>query len=318
MKILVTGCAGFIGYHLCSKLLENKDLKIYGIDNLNNYYSVKLKKTRLNNLKLKKNFFFNKLNIVNFKKLETMFKKNKFKIVVNLAAQAGVRYSVVNPKEYVETNIMGFSNILELCRNYNVKEVYYASSSSVYGDQKKFPVKENVNLIPKNIYSLSKKNNEDIAQIYNNYYGLNAVGLRFFTVYGEWGRPDMLMLKYLLSFKKNKEFVLNNDGNHFRDFTYIRDVINILVKLIFLKKQKDNVYNICSNKPESVKKILNKLDELYGKPKIKKQKKLSIEVLKTHGSNFKIKKIIKFKKFTNLDQGLENLVLWAKDYLNKI
>ena len=258
------------------------------------------------------------MNIVNFKKLETIFKKNKFKIVINLAAQAGVRYSVVNPKEYVETNIMGFSNILELCRNYNVKEVYYASSSSVYGDQKKFPVKENVNLIPKNIYSLSKKNNEDIAQIYNNYYGLNAVGLRFFTVYGEWGRPDMLMLKYLLSFKKNKEFVLNNDGNHFRDFTYIRDVINILVKLIFLKKQKDNVYNICSNKPESVKKILNKLDELYGKPKIKKQKKLSIEVFKTHGSNSKIKKIIKFKKFTNLDQGLKNLVLWAKDYLNKI
>ena len=318
MKILVTGCAGFIGYHLCKRFLLNKKYKIYGVDNLNNYYSLKLKKLRIKKQNTKKNFFFHKVDISNFKKLETIFKKNKFDVIVNLAAQAGVRYSVENPREYVQTNILGFFNLLELCRNYEIKKIFYASSSSVYGDQKIFPVRENKNLVPKNIYSLSKKNNEDIAKIYNNYYGLKAVGLRFFTVYGEWGRPDMLMIKYLSCVNKKEKFILNNNGNHFRDFTYIDDVINILMKLIFTKKNKESIYNICSNKPESVNKILKILDRLYGKPKIKNQKRLSIEVLKTHGSNSKIKEITNYRKFTDIYTGLTNLVLWAKNYLNKI
>ena len=318
MKILVTGCAGFIGFHLSKKILENKKFHIVGIDNLNSYYSVKLKKLRLNLLKKNKNFFFHKLDISNYNDLHKIYKKNKFDIIINLAAQAGVRYSIINPKEYIQTNIVGFFNVLELSRTYNINQVFYASSSSVYGDHKLFPLKENQNLIPKNIYSFSKKNNEDIARIYHDTYGLNSVGLRFFTVYGEWGRPDMLMIKYLIAKKNKKKFILNNKGNHFRDFTYIKDVTNILTRLIFSKNKKKSVYNVCSNKPISVKSILKKLDKLYGKPNIIYEKKLAIEVLKTHGSNIEIKKITKFKNFTEIDKGIQNLVFWAKQFLNKI
>ena len=318
MKILITGCAGFIGFHLSKKILENKKFQIIGIDNLNSYYSVKLKKLRLNLLLKNKNFIFHKLDISNYNDLHKIYKKNKFDIIINLAAQAGVRYSITNPKEYIQTNIVGFFNVLELSRIYNINQVFYASSSSVYGDHKLFPLKENQNLIPKNIYSFSKKNNEDIARIYHDTYGLNSVGLRFFTVYGEWGRPDMLMIKYLIAKKNKKNFILNNKGNHFRDFTYIEDVTNILTKLILSKNKKKSVYNICSNKPISVKSILKKLDKLYGKPNIIYEKKLAIEVLKTHGSNSEIKKITKFKNFTEIDKGIQNLVFWAKQFLNKI
>jgi UDP-glucuronate 4-epimerase len=318
MKILITGCAGFIGFHLSKKILNKTNIKIVGLDNLNSYYSVKLKKLRLNLLKRNKNFNFYKIDISNYNQLKKIYRKHKFDLVINLAAQAGVRYSIINPKEYIQTNVTGFFNILELSRIFNIRKVFYASSSSVYGDHKKFPLKENQNLIPKNIYSFSKKNNEDIAKIYQETFGLNSVGLRFFTVYGEWGRPDMLMIKYLLAKKNKKNFLLNNKGNHFRDFTYINDVIDIFTKLIFSKKKKKQVYNICSNKPISVKMILKKLDNLYGKPKIINKKKLSIEVLKTHGSNSEIKKIVKLKKFTDIDDGIKNLVLWAKRYLDKI
>ncbi len=319
MKILVTGCAGFIGYHLCNELLKNSNVSIIGIDNLNSYYSVKLKKIRLKKLTKYRRFEFKKIDISNNQKLRVIFKKNKFDLIVNLAAQAGVRYSVENPREYFYSNMLGFFNILELSRIYRIKKVLYASSSSVYGEQKKFPLKENIDLNPKNIYSLSKKNNEEIAEIYKEYYGLNLIGMRFFTVYGEWGRPDMLMMKYMLAKYRNKKFLLNNKGNHYRDFTYIDDVIKIVIKLIFLKTKKINqIFNICSNRPESVKKILNKINDLYGKPKIKHQKRLSIEVLKTHGSNTEIKKVTNFKNFTSLDTGINNLVIWAKKYLKKI
>ena len=318
MKILITGCAGFIGFHLCKNLLKYSNFEVVGIDNLNSYYSLKLKKLRLDILKKKRNFEFYKINISNYNKLKIVFNKKRFDVVINLAAQAGVRYSVNNPKEYIETNISGFFNVIELCRIFKIKNFYYASSSSVYGDKKIFPLKENQHLVPKNIYSFSKKSNEDIAQIYKNTYGIDSVGLRFFTVYGEWGRPDMLMIKYLLAKKNNKNFILNNKGNHFRDFTYIKDVIDILTKLIFLKTKKKNIYNICSNKPISVRLILKKLDKLCGRPNIVYQKRLSVEVLKTHGSNSEIKKLLKFKKFTNVDSGIKSLVLWAKKYLDII
>lgn len=317
MNILITGCAGFIGFHLCAALLK-KNINVHGVDNINHYYSPKLKKLRLSLLKKEKNFKFSKLDISDYSQLEKVFKTQKFNIIINLAAQAGVRYSVINPREYVQSNILGFYNILELSRINKIKKIFYASSSSVYGDHKKFPLKENEKLIPKNIYSFSKKNNEDIAKIYEETYGINLVGLRFFTVYGEWGRPDMLMMKYMMAKKNNKSFVLNHKGNHYRDFTYIEDVTSLLTKLIFSKKKKKKIYNICSNKPVSVKKILNILNKLYGKPVIIHEKRLSIEVLKTHGSNKEIKKITKFYNFTNINNGISNLVIWAKKYLNKI
>ena len=199
MKILVTGCAGFIGYHLCAELLKNKNYDIVGIDNINNYYSKNLKYLRLNQIKKFKNFDFYKIDISNYYSLEKIFKNKKIDIIINLAAQAGVRYSLKHPREYISSNILGFYNILELSRVYNIKKIFYASSSSVYGEQKKFPLVESQKLNPKNIYSLTKKNNEDLAEMYKNYNGLKLVCLRFFTVYGEWGRPDMLMMKYMLA-----------------------------------------------------------------------------------------------------------------------
>ena len=319
MRILVTGCVGFIGFHLCKELLKKKNIEILGLDNINSYYSTKLKKLRLNYLKKNRGFKFIKLDISNYSKLETIFKKNKFDIIINLAAQAGVRYSIINPIEYVSSNILGFSNILDLSKKYKIQKLFYASSSSVYGDQKGFPIKENRKLSPKNMYSLSKKNNEEIAEIYSDHYGIKTVGLRFFTVYGEWGRPDMLMLKYMMAKMNDKVFIINNKGNHYRDFTYIGDVIKILIKLIFSKmKKKHEVFNICSNNPMSVKFVLNRINELFGKPKIKFKKKLKIEVYKTHGDNTKIKKITGFKKFTDIETGLLELVNWSKKYLKKI
>jgi len=319
MRILVTGCVGFIGFHLCKELLKKKNIEILGLDNINSYYSTKLKKLRLNYLKKNRGFKFIKLDISNYSKLEIIFKKNKFDIIINLAAQAGVRYSIINPIEYVSSNTLGFSNILDLSKKYKIQKLFYASSSSVYGDQKGFPIKENRKLFPKNMYSLSKKNNEEIAEIYSDHYGIKTVGLRFFTVYGEWGRPDMLMLKYMMAKMNDKVFIINNKGNHYRDFTYIGDVIKILIKLIFSKmKKKHEVFNICSNNPMSVKFVLNRINELFGKPKIKFKKKLKIEVYKTHGDNTKIKKITGFKKFTDIETGLLQLVNWSKKHLKKI
>ena len=317
MNILITGCAGFIGYHLANNITL-RSINVYGIDNLNNYYSTKLKSLRLSILKKNKNFKFIKADISNFKQLDKIFAKYKIDLVINLAAQAGVRYSLEKPKDYIETNILGFFNLLELSRKYKLKKIIYASSSSVYGDKKFYPVKETEKIQPKNVYSLSKKNNEEIAEIYYKQYGISSIGLRFFTVYGEWGRPDMLMLKYMLSKFNNKKFSLNNKGNHYRDFTYIKDVTNILKKLINKKIIGNKIFNVCSNKPIKISKILRILDKLYGQPKIEHKDKLSIEVYKTHGSNLRIKKLINFNKFTNLNKGILNLVIWAKNYLHKI
>ena len=317
MKILITGCAGFLGFHLCQKILKiDKKSQIVGIDNLNNYYSVAYKKKRLSFFKNNKKFKFYKIDISNFQKLESIFKKNKFDIVINLAAQAGVRYSISNPKEYVNSNILGFFNIAELSRTFNIPKVYYASSSSVYGEKKIFPLKEGEKINPKNIYSLSKKNNEEIAEIYSNYYKMKFIGLRFFTIYGEWGRPDMLILKYIIAIIKKKTFYLNNYGNHYRDFTYVKDVVDNIWLLINKNiKNKHLIVNVCSNNPVSLKFILDRLNKVFGKPKIIKRSKQIADVYKTHGDNYKINQITKFKKYTNINIGLDNLINWVK--LNK-
>ena len=207
MKILITGSAGFIGYNLCSYILSiNKKIRIVGIDNFNDYYDVKLKKNRISLLKKFNKFTFHNIDINNNFKIKFLFKKYKFDYVFNLAAQAGVRYSIDHPRKYINTNINGFYNILENCRNNKIKRLFYASSSSVYGENKKFPLKEEYDVKPKNIYGLSKKINEEIAQIFYKFYNFKATGLRFFTVYGEWGRPDMMMLKYIDAHYKKKNF----------------------------------------------------------------------------------------------------------------
>ena len=315
MKILVTGVCGFIGFNFANFLLK-KNYKIYGIDNINNYYSIKLKNDRLKILKKNKNFTFFKIDIVDQKKLKNIFSKVKFDIVINFAAQAGVRYSIKEPRKYIENNINGFFNILDLCRIKNIKKIIYASSSSVYGDNVNYPLKEYQILKPKNLYASTKANNEETAEIFSRFYGLNIIGLRFFTVYGEWGRPDMFMMKYLeTNLNKKKKFYLYNYGNHFRDFTYIKDVNNIIFKLIKKKIKKHQIFNICSNKPikiTSIIKIINKLTKV--KCKIFKTSLQKADILKTHGDNMKIRKYVNYHKFYDIKNGIFNLVNWYRSY----
>ena len=187
MKILITGCCGFIGFNFANFLAKsNKKVKIVGIDNLDNYYSTNLKKDRLKVLSKYKNFNFFKFDLENFELLNKIFKKNKFDYIFHLAAQAGVRYSIINPKKYIKSNVNGFFNIIELSRHAKIKKIFYASSSSVYGDNKTFPLHEKKIINPKNVYALTKKFNEELAEIFSNYYNMKFIGLRFFTVYGEW------------------------------------------------------------------------------------------------------------------------------------
>ena len=313
MNILITGCAGFIGYSLATKLLRNKINNIFGFDNLNKFYSVKLKKKRLLNLKQNKNFKFYKIDLSNKKKLSYLFKKQKIDIVFHFAAQAGVRYVSSHPEKFIHSNILGFHNLIDVSKNFNIKKFFYASSSSVYGDSNKFPVDEKSKLNPKNIYGLSKKFNEEYIKINSN-KKTQYVGLRFFTVYGEWGRPDMLILKYLDYAKKNKTLYLNNSGNHWRDFTYIDDVTKILSKLI-RKKFKDNeIYNICSNRPILIKNLISYLNEKTGFNKIKNVDLNNLEVFKTHGKNMKLKRKINFSKYSNFNKNVDKTIKWFKKY----
>ena len=309
MKILITGSAGFIGFSFAEMLLKKKFI-VTGIDNFDNYYSTKYKKKRNNILKKYKNFLFKEIDINSKKKINNFFKKNKYDIIFHFAAQAGVRYSVINPKKYKKVNIGGFKNILDSTKKIKDQKIFYASSSSVYGDSKIFPLKETSKLYPKNIYAISKYSNEKIATIYNKKFNMNLIGLRFFTVYGEWGRPDMLLFKLFKSFKQNKIFYLNNKGNHFRDFTYIKDVINILYRLIYLKNIKYKIYNICSSNPINIKLIIDNFCEQYKYKRIKYIKKNKLEVYKTYGSNKLIKQLTKYKKFTSFKLGLKKTTSW--------
>ena len=317
MKILITGVAGFIGFNLAQHLLKiDKKNKIIGIDILNNYYSVKIKKNRLKNLK-NKNFSFFKNDICKKQKLEKIFKNHKPDLVINLAAQAGVRHSVDYPGKYIDANVLGYFNILDLCKKYKTKKLLYASSSSVYGDQAKFPTKEDSPLNAKNPYGVSKMMNENLASIYSNIYNLNFVGLRLFTVYGEWGRPDMFTFKLLNCIKKNKKFYLNKSGNHKRDLTYIKDVVNICTKLINYKADKKNeIFNICSSRSTNIKNLKEIFLKKYPNAKIVNAPANKADVKDTFGSNQKIKKAINYRKFTKFEIGIKNSIAWFKN--NKI
>ena len=314
MKILVTGSAGFIGFNLCKHLLsKNKHFIIYGIDNLNDYYSVSLKRQRLAALKKYKNFKFFNIDIKNKMILEKFFKLKKLDIVINFAAQAGVRYSVQNPKAYLESNVLGFFNVLENCRKYKIKKLLFASSSSVYGNSKHFPLKENILTDPINFYGLTKKNNEEMAQIFSKNYDMKIIGLRFFTVFGEWGRPDMVIYKLFNSIFKNKIFQLNNKGNHYRDFTHISDVVNILEKLISLKIKKNyTVLNISANRPVKLTYLLKLLKLQKINLKIKKVSIQAGYIVKTHGDNKNLLKFFKNYKFKPFSEGFYQTLFWYK------
>jgi len=264
-KILITGAAGFIGFGLARKLLENINNTIIAIDNYDDYYDIKLKKKRINLLKKNKNFLFKKVDLNNFKNLKKVFLVHKFTSIYHFAAQAGVRYSLLKPRKYLESNINGFFNLLECCRGLKLKNFFFASSSSIYGDQKKYPLDEKSPSIQKNIYSLSKMINEEFARIYSELYGLKLVGLRFFTVYGPWGRPDMFYYKFMTNIKNKLPTSLYNNGNHYRDFTYINDVVEILIKLSKVKFKKNyDVLNICSSRSESLIKFTKLIEKFYG------------------------------------------------------
>ena len=313
MNILITGAAGFIGHSLVDRLSKNKKNTIIGIDNFNTYSGKDIKKLRIKILKKYENFKFKKIDITNKKKIKNFFKKNYFDIVVHLAAEVGVRYSIVRPDRYIKTNINGFFNIVESLKYNEPKKFLFASSSSVYGDCKSFPLKENQNLHPKNIYALSKKNNEEIANVYSKKYKTKFIGLRFFTVFGELGRPDMFFFKLLFTAFKNKKLYVNNFGNHYRDFTYIKDVINILIKLMRVKlSKKYQVLNVCSSRPIYLKKFIKISEKFSKKINIINVPAHPADVYKTHGSNKKLLKLIKSIKFTKLETAIKNTIISYK------
>lgn len=309
MKILITGVAGFIGFNVASKLLKNIKYEIYGIDNFDDYYSVKLKKQRVKILNKNKKFIFSKIDITT-NKIFSYCKKKKFDIVFHFAAQAGVRYSLVNPAKYLNTNIHGFINLIESLNKSKLKKIIYASSSSVYGDTNKFPTNEKIKLNPKNIYGYSKVVNEHLSQYYFKHLKIPFIGLRFFTIYGTWGRPDMLILKLLKSNYQNKTFELNNGGNHYRDFTSIEDVNNISLKLIKKKITKNIILNISSNNPIYIKNLIDKIKIFKNNLKIKNIKKNKADVYKTHGDNKLLYKFLRHKINRKFDNDLYKMIEW--------
>jgi UDP-glucuronate 4-epimerase len=312
MNILITGCAGFIGFHLSDYLLKNTDHKIYGIDNLNKYYSVKLKKDRLRQLVKFKNFNFKKIDISSQSILKIDYKPE---IIINLAAQAGVRYSFKNPDSYIKSNIYGFNNILELARMYSSRLIY-ASSSSVYGN-KKTPFSERIKVDNAlNLYASTKIFNESQASVYANNFKINTVGLRFFTVYGPWGRPDMFIHKIFDAIKNNKEVELYNFGNNFRDFTYVADVVRAISLILADNSyQKNNIYNISNGKSYKVKTLVSKIEKITNKKLIKKNVlPAEGDMYITKGSITKIYKKYNFKSLTEIDKGLEKYFSWYEEY----
>ena len=322
MKILITGCAGFIGFHVSLKLIKFKKYNVVGIDNINNYYDTKLKVNRLKLLKRNKNFSFKKIDISNKSKILNLYRNYKFDIVLNLAAQAGVRYSINNPQKYFDSNLKGFFNILEASRIYKIKHLIFASTSSVYGNNKKFPLEENFNTDkPLSFYAATKKSNEILAFSYSNIYKLPTTGLRFFTVYGPYGRPDMALFKFTKSILNNKKLELYNHGNHIRDFTYVDDVSNCIFKLINKPPKNEipfEIFNIGSNKPQKLMNFLQIITKnLNKKPKTIYKSMQKGDVIKSHASIKKINKKIYFKPKTKIAKGIENFIDWYKVYYKK-
>ncbi|MGE8203143.1 NAD-dependent epimerase [Heyndrickxia sp. NPDC080065] len=320
--VLVTGCAGFIGYHLSKRLLD-EGYSVIGIDNINDYYSTTLKDDRLSLLKKYQNFLFIKGSIENLELLESIFDQYDFELVIHLAAQAGVRYSLENPHVYIQANVVGFANILECCKMHQISHLIYASSSSVYGENKQIPfsVSDRVDQ-PISLYAATKKANELMAYTYCHLYKLPTTGLRFFTVYGPWGRPDMAYFTFSNAIINQQPIQVYNYGNMKRDFTYIDDVIESIFRLI--KKGPHTktptpykIYNIGNHQPVQLHYFIQILEEQLGKEAIKKFLPMQPgDVPETFADIEELVKDINYRPTTKIEDGLNKFSEWFKEYYN--
>ena len=313
-KVLVTGAAGFIGYHLCkSLLLDNFD--VLGIDNINNYYDVNLKNSRLNDLSNNDKFLFEKTDIADKESLTKVFNNFNPDIVVNLAAQAGVRYSIENPYAYIESNLVGFINIIELCRHNDINSFIYASSSSVYGGNKTIPFKESQRVQkPISLYGGSKRANELIAYSYSHLYDLNTTGLRFFTVYGPWGRPDMAMFIFTKNILENKSIEVFNKGKMKRDFTYIDDII-FGIRSAIEKNYKCEIFNLGNSKSEELMNMIGIIEKELDRKAIIEYKDLQAgDIVESLSNINKSKNMLKYKPSVSINDGIPLFIEWYKNY----
>ena len=309
MKYLLTGSSGFIGFHLAKELLRNPNNKVYGLDALNKYYSISLKKKRTNILKKKNNFKFLNINLCNYNLSKKIILEIKPNFIFHLAGQPGVIYSFKDPASYKNNNILATKNLLKIIRLIKVKKFIFSSSSSVYGEQKKFPIKENFKLNPINYYAVTKLKCEDLIRRKLKELKIPYIIFRLFTVYGPMGRPDMFIYSAVKKINKRKLITLYNHGKSLRDFTYIDDVVKVFIKSISKKISNNPIINICSSNPINILKITNTIGKLL-KKKIRIQFRNSRkgEIDKTHGSNALLKRIFKVKKFTDITKGLRNII----------
>ena len=334
MKILVTGVAGFIGFHVAKKLLENSEHIVFGIDNINDYYDPGLKKARLEKI-TSKNFTFYKLDITDKESTSSFFQKNDFELVIHLAAQAGVRYSLTNPDEYIQSNIVGFLNILEACRNCSVSHLSYASSSSVYGLNETLPFSVNQNVDhPKSLYAASKKSNELMAHTYSHLFDLPTSGFRFFTVYGPWGRPDMALYIFTHAIMNNQPIKLFNNGLMKRDFTYIDDIVDGVIEASFNPPSKNTnklwdpktpdpgfsnapyrILNIGNNNPVELQYFVECIEKATNKKAIKELLPMQLgDVESTFADIQAISSLTGFSPKTTLEVGVQKFVSWYREY----
>ncbi len=332
MKVLITGSAGFIGFSLAIKLLK-KNIEVIGIDNHNTYYDPKLKTARVALLENFKNYSHKKVDIANKDSVNDIFLKNKPEVVVNLAAQAGVRYSIENPFAYIESNINGYINILESCRHYEVQNLIYASSSSVYGSNTKMPfnIHQSVDH-PLSLYAATKKSNELMAHTYSHLYDIPTTGLRFFTVYGPWGRPDMALFKFTKNIISKKPIEVYNYGKHKRDFTYIDDITEVISRVINMPAKPNNnwdsdkpdpgssrapwrVYNIGNNRPVDLMEYISAIENALGmKAKINFLPLQPGDVPTTYADVNELIKDFNFKPKTDVKDGIEKFINWYKEF----
>ncbi|MBU2522274.1 MAG: NAD-dependent epimerase [Proteobacteria bacterium] len=331
-RVIVTGAAGFIGFHLSRRLLKD-GCHVTGIDNLNPYYDVKLKEARLEKLTAFENFSFYKIDLSDKKSLEAIFNNTKYDVAVNLAAQAGVRYSIENPHAYVDSNIVGFVNLLECCRHNDVKHLVFASSSSVYGANTKMPFSVHNNVDhPVSLYAATKKANELMAHSYSHLYGMHCTGLRFFTVYGPWGRPDMALFLFTKAILEEKPIKVFNHGRMQRDFTYIDDIIEGVVRIMGRLPEPDptwngdnpdpgtsyaryKIYNIGNNNPVELMEFIGVIEKMLGKKAKKEFLDLQPgDVPATYADIDDLIKDVGFKPETSIETGIKQFILWYNEY----
>ena len=320
-KILITGAAGFIGFHLAKRLLD-LGTTVLGLDNLNDYYDVSLKESRLRILKDYPCFTFVKGDLADADTVNKQFKMFQPDIVVNLAAQAGVRYSIDHPRSYIDSNIIGFFNILEACRHHLVEHLLFASSSSVYGNQQKTPFSTSDNVDhPISLYAATKKSDELMAYTYSHLYGIPATGLRFFTVYGPYGRPDMAYFKFANKIRKGEPIQIYNHGDMYRDFTYVDDIVTGIEHMLCNPPKANElgdlykVYNIGNHKPEQLMHFIEVLEQALGQKAEKEYLPMQPgDVYQTYADVTDLQKDFDFKPETTIEEGLGKFAVWYKKY----